>query len=143
MIGDIYAQRYRIDALLGRGGMGEVYRVHDLTAGIDRALKILNARTSSLEDDDDRVERFKREIGVLSTIDHPGVLRIVDSGSHEERLFFVSELIDGHTLESDPQTRPWPVAKATALIASVADALSAAHTAGVLCAEPAASSGAM
>ncbi len=132
VIGQTYAQRYRIDTLLGRGGMGEVYRVHDLTTGVDRALKILNARTSSIEDDDDRVERFKREIGVLSKIDHPGVLHIVDSGTHEDRLFFVSELIDGHTLENDPLPRPWPVAKATALVASVADALSAAHAAGVV-----------
>ena len=88
MIGQTYAQRYRIDTLLGRGGMGQVYRVHDLTTGVDRALKILYARTAS-EDDDDREERFKREIGILSKIDHPGVLRIVDSGTHDSRQFFV------------------------------------------------------
>jgi serine/threonine-protein kinase len=132
VIGQTYAQRYRIDTLLGRGGMGEVYRVHDLTTGVDRALKILNARTPSIEDDDDGVERFRREIGMLSKIDHPGVLRIVDSGTHDNRLFFVSELIDGHNLENDPLPRPWPVSKASGLVASVADALTAAHAAGVV-----------
>jgi serine/threonine protein kinase len=132
VIGQTYAQRYRIDTLLGRGGMGQVYRVHDLSAGVDRALKILYARTPGSEDDDDREERFRREIGVLSKIDHPGVLRIVDSGTHDDRLFFVSELIDGHNLENDPLPRPWPVPRASALVASVADALSAAHGAGIV-----------
>src|SRR5437899_2639837 len=111
--------------------MGQVYRVHDLTTGVDRALKILYARTAS-EDEDDREERFKREIGILSKIDHPGVLRIVDSGTHDDQLFFVSELIDGHNLENDPLPRPWPVSKASSLVASIADALSAAHAAGVV-----------
>jgi serine/threonine-protein kinase len=132
LIGETYANRYRIDALLGRGGMGEVYRVHDVTAGVDRALKIVDAKTSGPVDDDDRVERFRREIGILSKIDHPGVLRILDSGTHGDRLFFVSELIDGHTLESDPQPRPWDVPKAAAFVASVADALAASHAAGVV-----------
>src|SRR4051812_37778051 len=112
--------------------MGVVYRVRDLTTGVDRALKILDARGPGVEDDDDRAERFKREIGVLSKIDPPAVLHIVDSGVHEDRLFFVSELIDGHNLEIDPTPRPWPVARAAALAASVADALSAAHAAGVV-----------
>jgi serine/threonine protein kinase len=132
VIGETYAQRYRIDTLLGRGGMGEVYRVHDLTTGVDRALKILDARTSSVEDVADRVGRFRREIGILSKIDHPGVLRIVDSGTHDNRLFFVSELVDGHNLQDDPLRRPWPVPQAASLVASVADALSAAHAAGIV-----------
>src|SRR5215208_4877970 len=129
MIGQTYAQRYRIDALLGRGGMGEVYRVNDLTAGVDRALKILDARAPGVEDVDDRIGRFRREIGILSKIDHPGVLHIVDSGAHDNRLFFVSELIDGHNLQEDSLPRPWPIARASSLVASVADALSAAHAA--------------
>jgi serine/threonine protein kinase len=132
VIGETYARRYRIDALLGRGGMGEVYRVHDLTTGVDRALKILDARAPSIEDSDDRAGRFRREIGILSKIDHPGVLQIVDSGTHDNRLFFVSELIDGHNLQDDPLPRPWPVSKASSLVASVADALSAAHAAGIV-----------
>ena len=51
MIGQTYAQRYRIDTLLGRGGMGQVYRVHDMTAGVDRALKILDPRSPGSEDE--------------------------------------------------------------------------------------------
>ena len=132
MIGQTYAQRYRVDTLLGRGGMGEVYRVHDLTTGVDRALKILDARAPGIEDDDDRAGRFRREIGLLSKIEHPGVLRIVDSGTHENRLFFVSELVDGHNLHDDPLPRPWPIARASSLVAAVADALSAAHAAGIV-----------
>src|SRR6266850_2123059 len=132
MIGQIYAERYRVDKLIGSGGMGQVYQVHDLATGADRALKILAAHAHSVEDDHDREERFKREIGVLSKIDHPAVLRIVDSGLHEGRLFFVSELIDGHNLENDPAARPWPPSEAARLVASIADALAAAHAAGIV-----------
>src|SRR5260370_12833423 len=70
----VYADRYHVEGLLGKGGMGEVFQVRDAVTGSPAALKVLNASA----DDHDRVERFKREIGVLSKISHAAVPRILD-----------------------------------------------------------------
>ncbi len=129
-VGRVYADRYRVDALLGRGGMGQVFRVHDLSAGVDRALKSLRPTN---DDDSDRVERFKREIGILGRVQHPAVPGIFDFGTSADELFFVTELVDGPDLKSEIQRRgPWPVAEAVALVATVADALAAAHAQGIV-----------
>jgi serine/threonine protein kinase len=129
-LGRVYADRYRLDALLGSGGMGQVYRAHDLSQGVDRALKVLRPET---DDDPQRVERFRREIGVLSLIHHPAVPGILDWGAGAEALFFVTELVDGVDLKTEILRRgPWPVAEATPLAATVADALAAAHAVGIV-----------
>jgi serine/threonine-protein kinase len=129
-LGRVFGARYRVDALLGRGGMGEVYRVHDLTQGVDRALKILHP---AIEDDPDRIERFRREIGILSKLRHPAIPRIHDWGADRAELYFVSDLVDGRDLKIVVQERgPWPAADAAALIAAVADALAAAHAQGIV-----------
>jgi serine/threonine protein kinase len=129
-IGQVYGQRFRIDSLLGRGGMGQVFRVHDLTEGVDRALKVLLPGAS---EEPARLDRFKREIGVLSKVRHPAVLRILAWGSHGDEMFFVSELVDGPDLKSEIQRRgPWLAPEAAALSATVADALAAAHALGIV-----------
>jgi serine/threonine protein kinase len=116
---EVYADRYRLGRPLGHGGMAQVYQVRDTVTGTDLALKIIR----DSPDEPDRVERFKREIGVLSKINHPAVLRILDWGVHGEQVYFVSELVDGHDLRAEiarrgaargrPPTppgspRPWP-----------------------------------
>src|SRR5712691_2392613 len=83
----VYANRYHVERLLGKGGMGEVFQVRDAVTGSPAALKVLNASA----DDHDRVERFKREIGVLSKISHAAVPRILDWGIDRGQVFFVSE----------------------------------------------------
>jgi serine/threonine-protein kinase len=94
------------------------------------ALKILHP---SDEADADRTGRFRREAQILSKIQHPAVPRILDSGVDGNRLFFVTELIDGRDLKLLIQERgPWPVAEATALTATVAEALAAAHALGIV-----------
>lgn len=129
-IGQVYASRYRVDGILGRGGMGQVFRIHDMVNHIDLALKILQP---SPDDNSDRAERFKREIGILSRINHPTVPRIFDWGIFEGDLFFVSELVDGHDLRSEIRRRgAWNAAEASELAATVADALAAAHSSGVV-----------
>jgi serine/threonine protein kinase len=129
-VGEVYAERYRVEALLGRGGMGQVYRVRDLRDDSPCALKLLLPEAEARPD---RVERFKREIGVLSRIRHPAVLRIFAWGNRGDALFFVSELVDGPDLKTEIQRRgPWAMADALALSATVADALAAAHAAGVV-----------
>ncbi len=129
-VGRVYADRYRVDALLGSGGMGQVFRVRDLTTEVDRALKILRPVS---EEEPERASRFKREIGILSRIRHPAVPQILDWGTSGGELFFVSELVDGPDLKREIQRRgPWPVAEAVALAATVADALAAAHAQGIV-----------
>jgi serine/threonine-protein kinase len=128
--GKVFGERYRVVASLGRGGMGHVYRVEDATTGRQLALKVLHPAG---EDEPDRVERFKREITVLSKLAHAGVPRIHGWGASGETLYFVSDLVEGSDLKAEIQRRgPWPAAEAAALAATVADALAAAHTSGIV-----------
>jgi eukaryotic-like serine/threonine-protein kinase len=110
--------------------MGQVFRARDTKEHRDLALKVLHA---AREEDTDRTERFKREIGILSRIKHPAVPRILDFGLQEGELYFVSELVDGTDLKTETKRRgPWPPAEAAALVASVAEALAVAHSLGVV-----------
>jgi serine/threonine protein kinase len=125
----VYAGRYHVERVLGKGGMGEVFQVRDARTDAPAALKVLNASP----DDNDRIERFKREIGVLSKINHAAVPRFLDWGVDRGQVFFVSELVDGHDLRIEIRRRgPFQPADAVALAATVADVLAAAHAAGVV-----------
>ncbi len=129
-IGLVYADRYRVEALLGAGGMGAVYRAHDVLEERDVALKVLHPTG---DDDQNRNERFKREIEVLSKIQHAAVPRILGWGARDNQPYFVSELVEGHDLKLDIQRRGlWAPAEAAALAATVADALAAAHAVGIV-----------
>jgi serine/threonine protein kinase len=129
-LGQVFADRYRVDALIGAGGMGQVFRARDTREHRDLALKVLHP---AREEDGDRIERFKREIGILSRIKHPAVPAIVDFGLQDAELFFVSELVDGTDLKTEIKRRgPWNPVDAAALAASVAEALAVAHSLGVV-----------
>ncbi len=130
VVGRVYAERYRVDALLGSGGMGRVFRVRDLVEERDLALKVLQTPAG---EEPDRIERFKREIGILAKLRHPAVPGILGWGTHEGELYFVSELVDGQDLKMEIRRRgPWPPAEAAALVATVAEALGAAHALGIV-----------
>ena len=129
-IGQIFGERYRALSLLGSGGMGEVFRVEDQTSGQPLALKVLRPLDG---DDGDRVRRFQREIQILTRVQHPAVLHILDWGDSPAGLYFVTELVDGEDLKLAIRQRgPWPAAAAAALGATLADALAAAHAQGVV-----------
>jgi serine/threonine protein kinase len=129
-LGRVYAERYRVDSLLGAGGMGQVFRVRDLREDVDRALKVLHARD---EQNADRIQRFKREIGILSKLSHPAIPPVLDWGSEQDDLFYVCELIEGEDLKLAIQRRgPFPVDEAVGVVAAVADALAAAHSLGIV-----------
>jgi serine/threonine protein kinase len=129
-LGQVFAGRYRVEALIGAGGMGQVFRARDTRAHRDLALKVLHPAG---EDESDRTERFKREIGILSRLKHEGIPAIVDFGLHETELFFVSELVEGTDLKTEIKRRgPWLPADAAATTARVAAALAAAHALGVV-----------
>lgn len=128
--GFLYDGRYRIEAFLGRGGMGRVYKVVETSSGRALALKIL---LRSVMEDEDSVERFRREIVVLSEMAHPAVPAVSGWGYFNGEYFFVSDFIDGRDLRSLTKARgPWPVAEAAAIIAQVAEALQAAHDKGIV-----------
>ena len=92
LLGRVYGERYRVDAFLGAGGMGRVYRVHDLVDQADRALKVIRP---DQQGDPGRGDRFRREVGILSRLSHPAVPRVVGFGEAGGELFFVSEVVNG------------------------------------------------
>src|SRR5580692_7952410 len=88
---------YEVVALLGSGGMGEVYRAKDTRLGRDVALKIL---PDSFARDADRLRRFEQEARAVATLNHPNILAIHDIGQYEGSPFLVSELLEGETLRA-------------------------------------------
>lgn len=129
-LGRVFSERYKAIALLGSGGMGQVYRVRDERDGCERALKILHPSDDA---DADRSGRFRREAQILSKIQHPAVPRILDSGVEAGQLFIVTELVEGQDLKLLIQSRgAWPIGEAAALAATVAEALAAAHALGIV-----------
>jgi serine/threonine protein kinase len=128
--GDIVGSRYRIESLLGSGGMGQVFRACDTQGGPAVALKVLLPLDQGQED---RARRFRREIEVLRRVQHPAVLHISDWGTSDGRLYLVTELVEGEDLKLAIRRRgPFPPAEAAALGATLAEALAAAHAQGVI-----------
>jgi len=128
--GTILADRYRIVALLGRGGMGEVYRADDLKLGQAVALKFLPV---DVERDADARARLLAETRNSRTIAHPNVCRVYDAGEVEGRPFLTMEYIDGEDLASLlRRIGRLPSAKAVEIARQLCAGLAAAHERGVL-----------
>jgi predicted Ser/Thr protein kinase len=128
--GRLLAGRYRIIALLGKGGMGEVYRADDLTLGQPVALKFLPdeaARDSGL------LDRFKNEVRIARRVSHPNVCRVYDVGEVEGHNFFTMEYVDGEDLASLlRRIGRLPQDKALDIARQLCAGLAAAHTKAVL-----------
>lgn len=130
LTGELYAGRYRIEAVLGRGGMGTVYRVLDEKDRLPKALKVLHPH---LFDEPGGLDRFRREAALLARIRHPSVPLLHAWGTSEGEAFYVSDLIDGTDLRSEMRRRgPFAPAEAVDVAARIADALAAAHEAGIV-----------
>ena len=93
--GSIIAGRYRLVALLGRGGMGEVYRADDLTLDQPVALKFL---PSGVGDGDARLSQFHNELRIARQVSHKNVCRLYDLGEADGRRFLTMEYVDGEDL---------------------------------------------
>src|SRR4029077_20720522 len=93
--GSIIAGRYRLVALLGRGGMGEVYRAEDLTLDQPVALKFLPA---GIGDSDARLAQFHSELRIARQVSHRHVCRLFDVGEADGRRFLTMEYVDGEDL---------------------------------------------
>ena len=133
--GDVLAGRYEVRALLGKGGMGEVYAVHDHELEEDVALKLLRGELSV---DIGYRRRLRSEVRLARRVSHPNVCRVHDLGQHGEHMFVTMAKVSGHSLRQVQRAirageRP-PLALATIvdLISQLCAALGAAHTAGIL-----------
>ena len=120
---------YVVQAAIGSGGMGEVYRAHDTNLGRDVAIKVL---PSAFTGDPERLARFEREARVLAALNHPNIGAIygVERGDGVRAL--VLELVEGETLADRVARGPVPVAEAVAIAGQIVDALDAAHERGVV-----------
>src|ERR1700681_2650692 len=118
-----------ITGLLGRGGMGEVYRARDLKLKRDVAIKILPEEFSR---DPDRVARFQREAEVLASLNHPNIAAIYDLEEANGSIFLVLELVEGETLAERIKRGPIPVDEALPIAKQIADALETAHEKGII-----------
>jgi hypothetical protein len=128
--GMVLADRYRIIGLLGRGGMGEVYRADDLKLGQAVALKFL---PKALADDPVRRERFYAEVRIARQVSHPNICRVYDIGELDGRHFLTMEFVDGEDLASLlKRIGNLPGAKALEVARQLCAGLAAAHDKGVL-----------
>jgi serine/threonine protein kinase len=122
---------YRIEGLLGEGGMGEVYRARDTRLGRDVAIKVLPAAWSA---DGDRLRRFAQEARAAAGLNHPHICTIYDVGTGDtgETPFIAMELLEGETLHQRLTRGPLEIARVIADGMGLADALDAAHRKGIL-----------
>jgi serine/threonine-protein kinase len=120
---------YKITSLLGRGGMGEVYRAKDQKLGRDVAIKVLPEEFAK---DADRVARFQREAKLLASLNHPNIAAIHGLEESGGTSFLVLELVEGETLSDQLKRGPIPVEESLKLALQIAEALEAAHEKGVI-----------
>ena len=120
---------YEIQALLGAGGMGDVYRARDTRLGREVAIKVL---PTSVAADPDRLRRFEQEARAASALNHPNVLTIYDIGEAGGTVYIASELVAGETLRARCARGPLAVPEIQALAGQIASGLGAAHAAGVV-----------
>jgi serine/threonine-protein kinase len=120
---------YAIHALIGRGGMGAVYRARDLTLGRDVAIKALN---QGFAPNASAIRRFEREAKLLASLNHPNIASIYDLIEVEERRFLVLELVEGETLSDRLARGPLAPAEAIPIATQVAEGLEEAHRKGVV-----------
>jgi serine/threonine protein kinase len=119
---------YRIEAPIGEGGMGVVYRAFDTKLNRPAAIKFLS---NELADAAAR-RRFQREAQMASSLNHPHILTVYDAGEFGERQYLVTEFVDGGTLKDWTQSGQRTWRQIVELLTGVADGLAAAHTAGIL-----------
>jgi eukaryotic-like serine/threonine-protein kinase len=120
---------YRIESLIGVGGMGEVYLARDERLGRKAALKLL---PDSLTTDETQLSRFKNEARSASALNHPNILTVYEIGSEGNRQFIATEFIEGITLRASLECGRINLHPALEIAVQVASALAAAHDAGVV-----------
>ena len=120
---------YEVTSLLGRGGMGEVYRAHDTRLRRDVALKIL---PRELIADPDRLARFEREARMLAALNHPHIATLYGIEEAGDVHALVLELVEGPTLAERLERGPLSITESVAIARQIAEALEAAHERGIV-----------
>jgi eukaryotic-like serine/threonine-protein kinase len=121
--------KFEIVGLLGRGGMGEVWRARDPRLKREVAIKVLPAMFAS---DRDCVARFEREARAASALNHTNIVTVYDVGQEDGVSFIVSELVEGETLAVAIERGPLPLRRLIDVATQIADGLVAAHAAGIV-----------
>ncbi|HAM03800.1 MAG TPA: hypothetical protein DCQ30_16480 [Acidimicrobiaceae bacterium] len=120
------AGRYRLERLLGHGGMADVYRAVDESGGPPVAIKVVRSTDPEL------ARRITREAKAVEGFDHPGLVRLLGSGVHDRHAYMVMELVEGPTLAERLRRGPLAPDRCATLGASLADALAYVHGRGVV-----------
>ena len=120
---------YEIIALLGAGGMGEVYRARDSRLGREIALKVLPTEMSA---NAERLARFEREARMVAGLNHPNIVTLFSVEDSNGVRFLTMELVDGRTIDHEVAPGGLPAARVIELGIALADALAAAHEKGVI-----------
>jgi serine/threonine-protein kinase len=120
---------YRVLSPIGAGGMAQVYLAEDIRLGRQLALKVLSQRAVQ---DEERLRRFELEARAISALNHPNILTIYDVGHVGSTQFLATEYIDGVTLRTMLNRGPLAVGKALDIAIQIAQAIAAAHDAGVV-----------
>lgn len=128
MIGKIVAQ-YKILEILGKGGMGQVYRAHDNQ--LDRTV-VLKLLSSELLSNDTARKRFSREARLASVLDHPNICMIYEIQEKDSQFFIVMQYVEGKTLKQAINNQPLANNTLISIALQVADALSSAHDHGII-----------
>jgi serine/threonine-protein kinase len=130
VVGEVVAGRYELEELVGTGGMSSVFRARDTLLERRVALKILHQHFT---EDEQYVERFRREARAVASLSHPNIVTILDRGEDEGRQFIVFELVEGRTLaEVLHEEGRLPVPRALEIAIQVARGLGFAHEQGLV-----------
>jgi serine/threonine-protein kinase len=125
--------RYKIVSELGRGAMGAVYRATDPKLDRTVAIKMISSAMGAGDDRQETLARFEREARVSARLQHPNVVAVYDVGAEGDELYLVMELIEGEDISHKLARGEFPsIPEALDYIAQAADALSAAHEAGII-----------
>ncbi len=127
--GTMLTGRYRILSLLGKGGMGEVYRAKDARLDRDVAVKVLPEHMAK---NPEALTRFQREAKAVAALSHPNILGVHDVGTEGDLSFVVMELLEGETLRERVRGSALPWRKAVEIGTAIADGLAAAHAKGII-----------
>jgi serine/threonine protein kinase len=132
-VGSVIDQRYRVESVLGEGGMGVVYGARNLRTGRDVALKLMVCRDRfDRSHHPMRVERFVREARAAGRIQHPNVVDVYDVGGDDSAPYLVMERLHGKTLGARISQGPLPEREAVELLLAAANGVAAAHRQGVV-----------
>jgi serine/threonine-protein kinase len=124
-----HIQGYEIQEILGRGGMGIVFRAHHLRLNRHVALKMILAGPYA---NPEERKRFVQEAEAVASLQHPNIVQVYDAGEIDGRPYFTMELVEGGRLSQRVNGMPQPAREAAALVATIANAVDAAHQKGII-----------